>query len=248
MQEVIAVEKLARRFGPITALDDVSFTLAGPQVIGILGPNGAGKTTLLEILQGLQEATRGTVRLFGAPLDPRRYPRRRIGVVMQREFVFDRITAFEYADLFAAIHRVPRGREAILLAAGLEARADLPVQRLSGGESQRLFIAAASVHAPDLLFLDEPTTHLDPESKRAIGLRLRELAARCTVVLTTHDLREADAVCDHAVFLVDGRVKAEGSRAALCDAVPEGRRTGRGLEDAFFHFCAARLAEGGGLA
>ncbi len=248
MTEVLSADKIAKRYGAVEALRGVTFTVEGPQVVGILGPNGAGKTTLLEILQGLSVPTAGSARLFGAPLDATHYPRRRVGVVMQHEFFFDRITVAEYADLFAALYAVDGGRETIIARAKLEARAKIELQRLSGGEAQRLFIAAASVHSPELLFLDEPTSRLDPDSKRAIGQLMRDLAKTTTVILTTHDLREADAVCDHALFLVDGEVKAQGSRVQLVDAVPASARTGLGMEDAFFHFCAQRLTRDGGLA
>ncbi len=246
--EVLAADGLRKRFGAVEALRGVTFAVGGPQVVGVLGPNGAGKTTLLEILQGLQRPTAGAVRLFGAPLDPGRYPKRRVGVVLQHEFFFDRITVGEYAELFAAIYAVDGGRARILERARLDERARVAVERLSGGEQQRLFIAAAAVHDPELLFLDEPTSRLDPASKRQIGALLRELGARCTVVLTTHDLREADAVCDHALFLVGGEIKAQGARAALVDAVPAEKRTGLGMEDAFFHFCAQRMTAEGALA
>jgi ABC-2 type transport system ATP-binding protein len=246
-REIAAAERLSKRFGDVVALRDVTFTLEGPQIIGILGPNGAGKTTLLEILEGLSRPTGGSVRLFGAPLGAGPYPRRRVGVVMQREFALDKITVEEYAKLFAAIQGVKGGKEAILTSAGLEGRARVGVDRLSGGEAQRLFIAASVVHDPALLFLDEPTAHLDPESKSRIGGLLRAMAAARTVIVTTHDLREADAVCDHVLFLVDGQVKASGPRQALIDAVPDDSRRGRGIEDAFFHFCAARITAQGNL-
>lgn len=246
-QEIAAAERLSKRFGDVVALRDVTFTLEGPQIIGILGPNGAGKTTLLEILEGLSRPTGGSVRLFGEPLGAGPYPRRRVGVVMQREFALDKITVEEYADLFAAIQNVKGGRETILASAGLEARARVGVERLSGGEAQRLFIAASVVHGPALLFLDEPTAHLDPESKSRIGALLRDMAAARTVIVTTHDLREADAVCDHVLFLVDGQVKAAGPRQELIDAVPAHSRKGRGIEDAFFHFCSARITAQGHL-
>jgi ABC-2 type transport system ATP-binding protein len=248
MDEVIAVAALEKRFGETTALRGVTFRLDGPQVIGVLGPNGAGKTTLLEILEGLSAPSSGTYRLFGEPASVgRRYPRRRVGVVMQREFALDRITVGEYAELFAAIQGVPGGRERILAMAELEAREGVAVERISGGEAQRLFIAAAVVHDPALLFLDEPTAHLDPESKERIAALIRRMGRGRTVILTTHDLREADTVCDHVLFLVAGAIKAEGTRQALIDAVPEGARNGRGIEDAFFHFCAARLGRHGEL-
>ncbi len=247
MEEIVRADRVTKRFGAVEALRSVSFAVDGPQVVGVLGPNGAGKTTLLEILEGLSRPTAGQVHLFGRELDARDYPRRKVGVVMQKEFALDRITVGEYAALFAAIHGVPRGEREILKMAALDDRAKVAVERLSGGEAQRLFIAASVVHAPALLFLDEPSAHLDPESKGRIGELLREMAETRTVIVTTHDLREADAICDHVLFLVDGAVKASGPRQELIDAVPPGARRGHGIEDAFFHFCARRLTAVGTL-
>ena len=245
---VVAADSVVKRFGEVDALRGVSFAWSGPQVIGVLGPNGAGKTTLLEILEGLSAPTSGAVSLFGAEVaGARAYPRRRVGVVLQKEFALDAITVAEYAELFAAIHGVAGGRDIVLRAALLESRARVRVDRLSGGEAQRLFIAAAVVHAPDLLFLDEPSAHLDPASKGNIAELVRAMAGIRTVVITTHDLREAEAVCDRVVFLVGGRIRAEGTPAELVAAVPDEKRRGRGLEDAFFHFCAARIGAAGAL-
>jgi ABC-2 type transport system ATP-binding protein len=244
LKEVLAAEGLCKRFGATEALRGVTFSVEGPQVVGILGPNGAGKTTLLEILEGISPPGAGSVRLFGAPLRASAYPRRRVGVVLQREFALDRITAGDYAELFAAIFGTPAGDDRILRMAGLEGRRGVPVERLSGGEAARLFIAAAVVHDPDLVFLDEPTAHLDPENKARIGDLVRAMGRSRTVVMTTHDLREADAVCDHVIFLVEGRIEAQGPRADLLAAVPAEKRRGRGLEDAFFHFCAAHAGGG----
>src|SRR5258705_13884350 len=132
MREMVAASALHKRYGAVEALHEVTFTLQGPQLIGILGPNGAGKTTLLDILEGIHPPTSGSFRLFGGAPSP--YPRRRVGVVLQREFVLDHATVAEYAELFAAIHGVRRGEDEILRAAALEARRDVPVDRLSGGE------------------------------------------------------------------------------------------------------------------
>ncbi len=247
--EVIGADGLRQRFGATDALAGVTFSVAGPQVVGVLGPNGAGKTTLLEILEGLRPPGAGVVRLFGRALGPSApYPRRRVGVVLQREVVLDRLTVRDYADLFASIQGVRGGSDRILTMADLTARAKQPVERLSGGEAQRLFIAAAIVHDPALIFLDEPTAHFDPENKARVGALVRQLGETRTVVLTTHDLREADAICDHVIFLVAGRIEAQGPRAELVAAVPAEKRHGHGLEDAFFHFCSARLDGSGELA
>lgn len=232
--EVLAAERLTKRFGQTAALVDVSFAVHGPGVVGVLGPNGAGKTTLLDILEGLVEPSSGGFRLFGAAAKP--YPRRRVGVVLQNEAKPERVTTREYADLFAAIHRVRDGAQRILERARLVDRAGVPLVRLSGGEAARLFIATALVHEPELLFLDEPTAHLDPESKKAIGAQLREIGERCTIVMTTHDLAEAEALCDRLLFLVDGEIRASGTREELL-----GDRT---MEETFFHHCAIRMRDG----
>ena len=248
LREVISVDKLSMRYGSIAALADVSLTLSGPQVIGILGPNGAGKTTLLEILEGLKQPTSGSVRLFGETLQRRHYPRRRVGAVLQREPLLENITVREYAELFAALYDVPNGGATILENARLAARDDQPVERLSGGEAQRLFIAAASVHDPELLFLDEPTAHLDPENKARIATLVAEMGRKRTVLLCTHDLAEAEKVCDTVVFLVSGKVRAANKKAALIAALPtENDNRPRTLEDAFFHHCAAVMSPEGNL-
>ncbi|MDB4996788.1 MAG: drrA 6 [Myxococcaceae bacterium] len=234
---VIEVTGLGKRFAkrrsepPVTALDGVTFKIDGHGIVGILGPNGAGKTTLLDILEGLSEPTDGQVRLFGKALRP--YPRRRVGVVMQREFVLDNVTVREYAELFASIYGVRGGEAKILDAARLGARSKLAVDRLSGGEAQRLFVAAACVHDPEILFLDEPTSELDPESKARMGDELRALGKARTVLLTTHDLQEADTLCQRLLFLEGGRVRAEGTRDDLVGA--------RGIADAFHHYCSVRI-------
>ncbi|MRG98095.1 ABC transporter ATP-binding protein [Polyangium spumosum] len=240
--EIVAAVGLTKRFGDTVALDDVSFAVEGPGLCAVLGPNGAGKTTLLDILLGLAEPTRGTFRLFGDA--PRPYPRRRVGVVMQKEAQIERVTAREYAELFSAIYGVRGGEARILARARLEHRARTAVTRLSGGEAARLFIATAVVHDPALVFLDEPTAHLDPENKRLVGEMLREIAEERTLLMTTHDLREADALADRLLFLVGGRVRASGTKAELARAVPEAERRGLPVEDAFFHFCAIEIHEG----
>ena len=247
MAEILAVQQLSKRFGATVALRNVSFSLDGQQIIGILGPNGAGKTTLLEILEGLTRPSEGEARLFGTPLDPSHYPKHRVGVVIEKESTLDNMTVSEYADLFAAIYQVDGGKESILTRARMQGRVHVPVELLSAGESQRLMIAAASVHRPELLFLDEPTSHLDPENKREIGSWLRQMAESCTIILTTHDLREAEVVCDYIMFLVNGEVKAQGTPAALIEAVPESDRHGLGIEDAFFYFCSSRITPQGEL-
>jgi ABC-type multidrug transport system ATPase subunit len=211
VNEVIAAEGLTKTFGAVEALRGITFAVQGPQVVGILGPNGAGKTTLLEILEGITPPGTGTVRLFGAPFAASAaYPRRRVGVVLQREMTLDRITVRDYAELFAAVQGVRHGDERILAASGLAGRAATPVERLSGGEAQRLFIAAAVVHDPELLFLDEPTSGLDPISAGAFDELIRDLADSLdlTVFMITHDLDSLYTITDQVAVLADKHVVA----------------------------------------
>ena len=238
MQEVLSVDGLTKSFGTVSVFKELTFRLQGPQRIGILGPNGAGKTTLLDILQGLSSPSSGQVRILGQPLQP--YPRRRVGVVLQRECSFAAIRVGEYAELFAAIHNLPEGERRILREAGLEQRRHVALDRLSGGEAQRLYIAAATVHDPELLFLDEPTAHLDPASKKAVGQYLKTMGETRTLVMTTHDLREAESLFDHIVLLVHGEVRAQGSTAEFLGQASS-------LEEAFFERCAVRISRQGDL-
>jgi len=238
------LERVSRHYGSIAALSEVTFRFDAPGVVGLLGPNGAGKTTLLDVLAGLAKPDSGSVALFGEPLGARaRYPRQRVGVVLQREFVPDHVTVHEYAELFAAIYGVRDGARQIIAQARLESRSKLAVDRLSGGEAQRLFVAASLVHAPALLLLDEPSARLDPVSKRELSELLRRISENTCVLMATHDLNEAERVCDYCLFIFGGRLRAQGSPAELM--ANAGATT---LEDAYFHFCSARVAPTGDAA
>ncbi|MFZ5893674.1 MAG: ABC transporter ATP-binding protein [Myxococcota bacterium] len=242
-EPVVQVEHVSRDYGAVRALGDVSFTIQGPGVVGILGPNGAGKTSLLDLLAGVAKPTTGKVSLFGRTLTGSEYPRRDVGVVLQREFVPDHMCVGEYAELFAAIYGIRGGGEVILQRAELGTKRSLRVARLSGGEAQRLFIASALVHRPKLVLLDEPSVGLDPNHKRALAQLLRELGRDCTVILTTHDLNEADNVCDYCLFMVGAVLRAHGSRNELLSSAGVG-----GLAEAFFHYCGTRVTAKGDIA
>ena len=158
--------------------------------------------------------------------------------ISSKRFVLDGVTAADYADLFAAIYGIAGGRDRILTRSELTARATISVDRLSGGEAQRLFIAAASVHDPEVLFLDEPTSELDPENKRRLGEHLLSFAKTGLVVMTTHDLDEAERLADEVVFLFDGKLRAHGPKKEVI-----GDRAS--LREAFFHYCGGTLSRSG---
>jgi ABC-2 type transport system ATP-binding protein len=229
MDEPLVATGVGMRFDAFHALSDVSFVVANPSLLCVLGPNGAGKTTLFELLAGLSTPTSGSVRLFGEEISVGRYPKSKVGVVFQREFLLEEVRIGEYADLFASVFEIAGGREKILRMAKLLGQERKSVARLSGGEQQRLYIAAACVHDPALLLLDEPTSNLDPRSKEEVGRALGELAKSRTVLMTTHDLAEAEAIATDLLFLVRGRVVASGPLEAL---LAQTKTTS--LRDAFF--------------
>jgi len=200
------------------AVDGVSFEVETGEFFGILGPNGAGKTTTLEIVEGLRQADGGEARVFGEspwPRNPRLLPR--IGVQLQASSFFERLTAREQIRTFASLYGISAKRaDAMLETVGLTDKANTHSEKLSGGQMQRLSIACALVHDPELVFLDEPTAGLDPQGRRNLWDLLREInAAGRTVVLTTHHLDEAEALCDRVAILDHGRILKLGPPALL---------------------------------
>ncbi|MBL0171095.1 MAG: ABC transporter ATP-binding protein [Gemmatimonadaceae bacterium] len=211
----VSLEQATKRFGNVTALDNVSFTVQRGETVALLGPNGAGKTTAISLLLGLRPTTSGTVRVFGA--DPRAAATRaRIGAMLQESGVPLTLTAREVVSFFGAMYAKPLEVIDVLGIAELTHRADARVATLSGGEKQRLYFAVALVGRPDLLFLDEPTVALDVETRRRFWTEIRGQVARgTTIVLTTHYLEEADALADRVIVVDHGRVIAEGSPADI---------------------------------
>jgi ABC-2 type transport system ATP-binding protein len=214
----ISVRDLRKHYGPVKAVDGVSFEVRHGEFFGILGPNGAGKTTTLEIVEGLREADGGAVSVLGLPPWPRNpalLPR--IGVQLQASSFFERLTAREQLQTFAMLYQVPASRaDAMLGVVGLEDRAGTRTEKLSGGQAQRLSIACALVHDPEVVFLDEPTGALDPQARRNLWDLLRQISAEGrTVVLTTHHMDEAETLCDRVAIMDHGVVLEEGPPAAL---------------------------------
>jgi ABC-2 type transport system ATP-binding protein len=214
----IFVRDLRKSYGTVRAVDGVSFEVAQGEFFGILGPNGAGKTTTLEIAEGLREADSGEVTVLGLPPWPRNerlLPR--IGVQLQASSFFERLTAREQIRTFASLYGVgPAGADAMLETVGLTEQANVRTEKLSGGQAQRLSIACALVHDPELLFLDEPTGSLDPQARRNLWDLLRQVAGSGrTVVLTTHHMDEAESLCDQVAIMDHGKILKAGPPAAL---------------------------------
>ena len=220
----IDVRGLVRRFGERAAVAGLDFSVARGESLGLLGPNGAGKTTTIRILSTLIRATAGEVRVLGCdPAQDAVAIRRRIGVVPQEIALYDELTARENLEFFARLQLVPREHIAervarALDAAGLADRAQDRVVTYSGGMKRRLNLVAAVLHEPELVFLDEPTVGIDPQSRNRVFALVEELRRDgVTLVYTTHQLGEVERLCDRIVILDAGRKLAEGSLRELQD-------------------------------
>ncbi|HWI61741.1 MAG TPA: ABC transporter ATP-binding protein [Symbiobacteriaceae bacterium] len=208
---MIETNGLTKRYGPLTALDSLTLSVAPGETLGLLGPNGAGKTTTLRLLAGLTEASAGRVTVGGH--DPWKEPdrvRRTMGVLPDGASLYDRLPVMENLRLFAGLYGVPLRR--VTEALEETAVADLagrPAGKLSRGQRQRVALARAILHQPRLLFLDEPTSGLDPAAAAAFHDLLKRLKAQgVTIVLSSHDMAEVDLLCDRVAILDQGRLQA----------------------------------------
>jgi len=220
---VIKVENLVKRFGELTAVDDVSFEVRRGEVFAFLGPNGAGKTTTIKMLTTLLRPTSGRVELDGLdPVVKRDEVRKRFGVVFQDPSLDQDLTAWENMEIHGVLYGVPRKvrrerAETLLKLFELWERRDSLVKTFSGGMRRRLEIARGLLHTPKVLFLDEPTLGLDPQSRNQMWTHVKKLneSDRVTVFLTTHYMDEAERVADRIAVIDHGRIVATGSPAEL---------------------------------
>ncbi len=222
--EAIAIEKLSKSYGRIQALSEVSFKILPGEVIGLLGPNGAGKTTLMKILTGYLEPDAGEVRVHGIDVvaDPIS-AQRRIGYLPESAPLYSEMLVQEYLEMMAAMRGVaPERRHArmveVIRATGLTDRVVQPISTLSKGFRQRVGIAQAIIHEPDLLILDEPTTGLDPAQIVEIRDLIVGLAKTTTVLLSTHILSEVEATCERVLVIMQGQLRADAKLAELRNA------------------------------
>jgi len=220
---MIRVQNLVKRFGDFTAVKDISFDVGQGEIFAFLGPNGAGKTTTIKMLTTLLRPTSGTIELDG--LDPTvktKEARQRFGIVFQDPSLDAEQTAYENMDLHGVLYHVPRKLRAerielLLKTFELWERKDNYVKTFSGGMKRRLEIARGFLHTPAILFLDEPTLGLDPQSRNQLWTHVKRLneTEKTTVFLTTHYMDEADRVADRIAVIDHGRIVAQGSPAEL---------------------------------
>jgi ABC-2 type transport system ATP-binding protein len=212
MSLALSARHLLKRYGDLTAVDGIDLDVRRGTCVGLLGPNGAGKTTTIEMLEGLKTPDDGTIQILDRSWarDPHEI-RERIGVQLQDTKLEDKITVAEAIELFASFYRNRRPVDAVLGEVGLEEKKDARFEALSGGQKQRLAIACALVNQPELLFLDEPTTGLDPQARRRVW-EIVETFKRAggTVLLTTHYMEEAERLSDEVVIIDRGKVIESG--------------------------------------
>ena len=221
MTAIVSVRELRKRYGEIQAVDGVSFDVQQGEVFALLGPNGAGKTTTVEILEGLRSADSGNATVAG--IDVTKDPsgvKSRIGVQLQQSAFPENFLAHELIELFGIFYGRSVDSNALLRSVGLEDRANQRSEKLSGGQRQRLSIAIALVNEPQVLFLDEPTTGLDPQARRNLWELIRDIRKRgTTVFLTTHYLDEAEVLCDRVAIMDAGKIIALDTPRALITAL-----------------------------
>jgi len=245
MEPTIQAERLTKRYGAKTAVDEVTFTVHAGEVVGLLGPNGAGKTTLLRMLAGMLAPSAGEARIGGhsAAADPVA-ARRRLGYLTADTALPPRLTPREVLDLFGAIHELPprrlaARREEVIQELSLAPFADQACITLSSGQKQRASLARALLHAPAALILDEPTNALDVLSSRFLldAVRRARSSGRA-VLLSTHLLADAELVCDRVLLLHRGRIIAAGAVPEVCAAA-----SARTLTEAFLRLVPREMEE-----
>ncbi len=213
--EVVSFERVSKSYGDVRAVDGLTLDLHRGETVALLGPNGAGKSTTLDLLLGLRPADTGTVRVFGtSPRDA--IVQGRVGAMLQSGGLMDEVTVAELVKLACALHPEPYKPGDVMSRAGIAQIADRKVNKLSGGQEQRVRFALATAGANDLIVLDEPTTGMDVSARQAFWATMREQADQGrTVLFATHYLEEADAIADRVLVLHRGRILADGTAAEI---------------------------------
>jgi ABC-2 type transport system ATP-binding protein len=226
MANVVEVENLSKAYGPIRAVDEVSFCVGEGEIFGMVGPNGAGKTTTIECVEGLRRPGEGRVQVLGQDPSARHQDvAERIGVQLQASNLPARIRVGEALELMASFYTRRADLGLLLERLGLEEKRNAPVGKLSGGQKQRLFIALALVNQPEVVFFDELTTGLDPQARHSMWDLVREVRDEGrTVFLTTHFMEEAERLCDRVAIMDHGKVVALDTPEALIRSLDAGHR------------------------
>jgi ABC-2 type transport system ATP-binding protein len=250
-QAIIEVKNLKKTFGDFTAVNDISFEVYEGEIFGILGPNGAGKTTTLEIIETLQTQTSGEVLLDG--INTKEHPwevKARIGVQLQSSNFYPELNLVELLKMFAAMYDVPVNPMETLKKVQLEDKAKSFANKLSGGQKQRFSIATTLINRPKVIFLDEPTTGLDPQARINLWEMIEEVKKDgVTIVLTTHYMDEAEKLCDRLAIMDSGKIVKIGTpKKMITDLLDTGFKRHEEvkpatLEDVFLHLTGKALRD-----
>jgi ABC-2 type transport system ATP-binding protein len=246
---VLSIRGLRKMYGSVVAVDGLDLEVRAQECFGIIGPNGAGKTTTVEICEGLIERDAGEVEVLGRTWErDARVIRERIGISLQETQFSEKLTVFELLSLFRSFYEKPHVVSYVIGVVQLEDKTTARIGTLSGGQKQRLAVACALIGDPELLFLDEPTTGLDPQSRRQMwDVIERFRASGRSIVLTTHYMEEAERLCDRIAIVDHGTVIARGTPAeliaALGEPVTEVRTHTGTLEDVFVSLTGRHLRE-----
>jgi ABC-2 type transport system ATP-binding protein len=218
---MIEVREVSRSYGALTAVDRVSFDIGRREIVGLLGHNGAGKTTIMKMLTGFLEPSRGGIRIDGLDIaEQRRAVQRRIGYLPENCPLYPDVTVLEHLDYQGALHGIPTARRPAAIRRAVErtelgAKAGALVGTLSRGYRQRLGVASALLHEPDILILDEPTNGLDPSQIQHMRALIREQASHATVIVSTHILQEVEAICARVLIMRAGRLAVDSAIAEI---------------------------------
>ncbi len=217
MEPLLTAQHLQKKFGKLTAVDDITLSVQAGECLALLGPNGAGKTTTVEMLEGLQTPDAGEIRIFGQSLRTHRQSiMQDVGVMLQETQLYKKLSVKETLELFASFFQKSLKIDEAIAMVELSDKADTRLEHLSGGQKQRAYLACSLINEPRLLFLDEPTTGLDPQSRRMIWDLLQKHKGRDRgILLTTHYMDEAEKLADRVAVVDHGRIIAEGTPAAL---------------------------------
>jgi len=248
---IISVKNLVKHYGSFEAVKGISFDVAEGEIFGLLGPNGAGKSTTLEIIETLRTKTSGKVMVDGLDLDTQPSEiKKRIGVQLQTSGFYPGLNLVELIDLFCGLYNREVDAMQLLDSVNLRDKAKAKVKELSGGQKQRFSVATTLINDPKIVFLDEPTTGLDPQARRNLWDLIKNIRSRgTTVIITTHNMDEAEYLCDRVAIIDSGKIVALSSPDQLIDDLVEGgferekvvKRAN--LEDVFIHLTGKTLRE-----
>src|SRR3984885_15390994 len=251
MNTIITVENLKKNYGSFEAVKDISFDVYEGEIFGLLGPNGAGKSTTLEIIETLREKTSGEIIVDGLNLDKEPNSIKRIiGVQLQTSGFYPGLKLLELIQLFAGIYNQPVDGMELLKLVNLEDKAKNKYKELSGGQKQRFSIATTLINKPKIIFLDEPTTGLDPQARRSLWELIKDIRSKgTTVIITTHYMDEAEQLCDRVAIMDEGKIISLASPDKMIDdLVASGFERPKqvkaaNLEDVFIHLTGKEIRE-----